>query len=199
MVWAPVNNSKLGATAERRLAAHAPTIAGEDQPATSEPVGERDRHQRHQHPGAGDGERHAERLIRLTEGTRDRVAVLRQQRAAEVGDQRGTRASAQSRAACSGVNGTGGTTGRSFNGGGSGCPWTAACSRAAAWGSARRAPSQAWKRRNQVKNGTVMVLAAVSCSSTGPSPGTGASAGAAATKLAASVDVVSGIPSSIPA
>ena len=71
---------------------------------------------------------------------------------------RATAASAARRPACSGVNATGGTTGRSFNGAGASAPVAAASRRAAAWGSARRAPSHAWRRRNQVKNGTRTVL-----------------------------------------
>ena len=71
---------------------------------------------------------------------------------------RATAASAPSRPACSGVNGTGGTTGSGFNGGGGSEAVAAASRRAAAWGSARRAPSHAWNRRNQVKNGTYTSL-----------------------------------------
>ncbi len=69
-----------------------------------------------------------------------------------------TAASAASRPACSGVNGTGGTTGSGFSGAGASASVAAAVSRAAAWGSARRAPSHAWTRRNQVKNGTCTSL-----------------------------------------
>ena len=84
---APVNTSKLGASAVSRLAAQAPTSADEDEAAAAPAVGQRDGDQRHQHAGPGDRQRHAEGLVGLVEGAGDGVAVLGQERAGEVGDQ----------------------------------------------------------------------------------------------------------------
>ena len=65
-----------------------------------------------------------------------------------------TKASAARRAACSVVNGTGGTTGQRRGFGGGSRPSTRATTRAARSLSAPRAASHAWNPTNQPKNGT---------------------------------------------
>ena len=59
----------------------------EDQPPSAPAVRQRDGHQRHQHAGACHRERDPEGLVGLVEGAGDGVAVLRQQRTAEVREQ----------------------------------------------------------------------------------------------------------------
>ncbi len=58
----------------------------EEEPSTAEPVGQCDRHDRDEHADARDREGDAERAVGAVECVDDGVAVLGEQRAAEVGD-----------------------------------------------------------------------------------------------------------------
>ena len=89
------------------------------------------------------------------------------------------------------MNGTGGTTGSGFNGGGGSAAVAAAVRRAAAWGARAAAPSHAWNRRNQVKNGTYTSLVVSSCTCVVP--------GDESTIVAIRRALVSGIPTIGPA
>ena len=89
-----MNTSKVGESAVEGIGRAGADQRDEDQTAAPQPVGERDRDQRHQHAGPRDREGRPERLVGPVEGTGDRVAVLREQGTAEVGEEgdRGQRA-----------------------------------------------------------------------------------------------------------
>ena len=154
--WVPVNTSNVGASAVSAFAAQAPTSA------------RRIRRRRPQRSASAMATSDTSTPARATASATPRAwsdwskALVTASPFCESSEpqkfaSRATAARAPSRPACSGVNGTGGTTGSGLTGGGGGAPASAASRRAAAWGSARRAPSQAWMRRNHVKNGTTHV------------------------------------------
>ena len=94
---APVKTSNDGASPAIKFAMHAPASEKQDELAAPEPVGERDHHERHQHADSRDREREAERFVGLVERVGDRVTVLRQETATEVGDERDERQRGQAR------------------------------------------------------------------------------------------------------
>ncbi len=91
---APVNTSNVGAERGEQVRRARADQADEDEPAAAPAVGERDGDQRHEHAGPRDAERDAEGLVGAAERAGDRVTVLGEQGAAEVGEQcdRGERA-----------------------------------------------------------------------------------------------------------
>ena len=133
----------------------------QDQAAPTPAVGERDGDQRHQHAGPGDGR--ARRPSAWSERPNALVTAspFWESSAPQKLASRATAASAPRRAACSGVNGTGGTTGRGFSGGGGRRVGGRRVQSGRRRGGARGGrPSHAWSRRNQVKNGTTTSLTA---------------------------------------
>ncbi len=158
---APVNTSNVGETAVTAFAAHAPTRATR--------ISRRRPQRSASAIATSDTRTPARAMAKATPSAwseRPKALVTAspfcERRAPQKLARRATAASAPRRAACSGVNGTGGTTGSGFTGGGCGSPRTAAWIRATVCGSARRAPSHAWIRRNHVKKGTMTSLTASS-------------------------------------
>ena len=157
--WVPVNTSNVGAIRGQRVRRAGADQREEDQPPPAPTVRERDGHQRHQHAGACHRQGDPEGLVRPVEGAGDRVAVLRQQRTAEVREQ-GDRGQGAEPARLLRRERHRWDDRKRLDGRGRWRPGQRGLEAGGGVGERAPRPSQAWMRRNQVKKGTTTSLTA---------------------------------------